>query len=122
MRSNNTAELVIETVEPSICTGKIYGTTASFSTFLCREMCLVRYKQTTLGIASALIKQPSLTMLVLTLVFRQAGKVALRRVPYPILVFFAATLPWQFFANALSEGSNSLPANTELISKIYLPA
>lgn len=88
--------------------------------FLAWRDILVRYKQTFIGIAWALIR-PFLTMIVFSIVF---GKIAQLpsdgEAPYPILVF-AAMLPWQFFASALSECSNSLITNANLISKVYFP-
>jgi len=80
---------------------------------------LVRYKQTVIGIAWALIR-PLLTMVVFTIVFGKIAKLPSEGVPYPLLVF-AAMLPWQFFATALGEASNSLIGNSNLISKIYFP-
>ncbi len=80
---------------------------------------LVRYKQTAIGIAWSVIR-PFLTMLVFTLVFGKIAKFPSDGVPYPILVF-AALLPWQMFANALAESSNSLVANSAMISKVYFP-
>jgi lipopolysaccharide transport system permease protein len=79
----------------------------------------VRYKQTAIGIAWALIR-PFLTMIVFTVVFGTLAQLPSEGVPYPILVF-AAMLPWQFFANSLSECSNSLISNSNLISKVYFP-
>jgi lipopolysaccharide transport system permease protein len=87
--------------------------------FLAWRDILVRYKQTTIGIAWALIR-PFLTMVVFTVVFGTLAKLPSGGAPYPILVF-AGMLPWQFFANALSECSNSLIANNNLISKVYFP-
>jgi lipopolysaccharide transport system permease protein len=87
--------------------------------FLAWRDILVRYKQTAIGIAWALIR-PFLTMVVFTVVFGQLAKLPSQGVPYPILVF-AGMLPWQFFSNALSECSNSLVGNANLISKIYFP-
>ncbi|MCL1463521.1 ABC transporter permease [Argonema galeatum] len=87
--------------------------------FLAWRDIVVRYKQTAIGIAWALIR-PFLTMVVFTVVFGKLAKLPSEGVPYPILVF-AAMLPWQFFANALSECSNSLIGNANLISKIYFP-
>jgi lipopolysaccharide transport system permease protein len=87
--------------------------------FLAWRDILVRYKQTVVGIAWALIR-PFLTMVVLTLVFGVIAKLPSNGVPYPILVF-AAMLPWQFFSNSLSECSNSLISNSNLISKVYFP-
>jgi lipopolysaccharide transport system permease protein len=87
--------------------------------FLAWRDILVRYKQTAIGIAWALIR-PFLTMVVFTVVFGNLAKLPSEGVPYPILVF-SAMLPWQFFANALSECSNSLISNSNLISKVYFP-
>ncbi len=87
--------------------------------FLAWRDILVRYKQTVIGIAWALVR-PLLTMLVFTVVFGQLAKLPSSGAPYPILVF-AAMLPWQFFASALSECSNSLLSNANLISKVYFP-
>lgn len=87
--------------------------------FLAWRDILVRYKQTAIGIVWALIR-PFLTMIVFTIVFGHLAKLPSGGVPYPILVF-AAMLPWQFFANALSECSNSLISNANLISKVYFP-
>ncbi|MGI8499982.1 MAG: ABC transporter permease [Hassallia sp.] len=87
--------------------------------FLAWRDILVRYKQTAIGMAWALIR-PFLTMVVFTVVFGNIAKLPSEGVPYPILVF-AAMLPWQFFATALSECSNSLVSNANLISKVYFP-
>ena len=87
--------------------------------FLAWRDILVRYKQTAIGVAWALIR-PFLTMIVFTVVFGQLAKLPSQGVPYPILVF-AGMLPWQFFSNALSECSGSLVGNANLISKVYFP-
>jgi lipopolysaccharide transport system permease protein len=87
--------------------------------FLAWRDILVRYKQTVIGIAWALIR-PFLTMIVFTIVFGKLAQLPSGGVPYPILVF-AAMLPWQFFASALAECSNSLIVNSNLISKVYFP-
>lgn len=87
--------------------------------FLAWRDILVRYKQTTIGVAWALIR-PFLTMVVFTVVFGNLAKLPSEGAPYPILVF-SAMLPWQFFSNALSECSNSLTGNAHLISKVYFP-
>mgnify|MGYP001791838930 CR=1 FL=1 len=79
----------------------------------------VRYKQTVIGVAWALIR-PFLTMVVFTIVFGNLAKLPSEGVPYPILVF-SAMLPWQFFANSLSSASDSLISNANLISKVYFP-
>ncbi len=88
--------------------------------FLAWRDILVRYKQTVIGIAWALIR-PFLTMVIFTIIFGKIAKLpAPGDVPYPLLVF-AAMLPWQFFSTALSESSNSLIGNANLISKVYFP-
>src|SRR6266853_223918 len=88
--------------------------------FLAWRDILVRYKQTVIGIAWALVR-PFLTMVVFTFVFSKVAKLhAPGSLPYPLMVF-AAMLPWQFFSTALSESSGSLIGNANLISKIYFP-
>ena len=87
--------------------------------FLAWRDLLVRYKQTVIGVAWALLR-PFLTMVVFTVVFGKIAGLPSGGVPYPILVF-AGMLPWQFFSNALSESSGSLVSNANLISKVYFP-
>jgi len=79
----------------------------------------VRYKQTMLGIAWAII-QPFLTMVVFSLFFGRLAKIPSDGVPYPIFSY-AALVPWTFFANALTQCSNSLVGNRQLITKVYFP-
>src|SRR5712691_2375503 len=86
--------------------------------FLAWRDVAVRYKQTVIGIAWALIR-PALTMLVFV-GFRRLVGLPAGAVPEPIFVL-AAVLPWQFFSSALSESSSSLIGNANLISKIYFP-
>jgi lipopolysaccharide transport system permease protein len=83
-----------------------------------RDIC-VRYKQTAIGVLWAVLR-PFLAMVIFTVVFGRIAKMPSNGIPYPILVF-AAMLPWQFFANSLSEASGSLIVNTNLISKVYFP-
>jgi lipopolysaccharide transport system permease protein len=83
-----------------------------------RDIC-VRYKQTAIGVLWAILR-PFLAMVIFTVVFGRIAKMPSYGIPYPILVF-AAMLPWQFFANSLSEASNSLVVNNNLISKVYFP-
>ena len=87
--------------------------------FLAWRDILVRYKQTVIGLAWALLR-PFLTMLVFTLVFSKLAKLPSDGVPYPIMVF-AALLPWQFFSNAFSSAGDSLISNASMISKVYFP-
>jgi lipopolysaccharide transport system permease protein len=79
----------------------------------------VRYTQTALGVAWAII-QPLFTMLVFTLFFGRLAKVPSDGIPYP-LFSYTALLPWQLFAYALTESSNSVVANERLITKVYFP-
>ena len=80
----------------------------------------VRYKQTIIGILWAVIR-PFLTMVVFTVVFgRLAQLPSDGGAPYALMVF-AAMLPWTLFSNALSESSNSLIGNANLIGKVYFP-
>jgi lipopolysaccharide transport system permease protein len=80
----------------------------------------VRYKQTVIGAAWALIR-PFLTMVVFTVIFgRLAGLPSDGTAPYALMVF-AGLLPWSFFATALGDASNSLIGNAHLISKVYFP-
>jgi lipopolysaccharide transport system permease protein len=79
----------------------------------------VRYKQTVLGIVWSVLR-PFLTMVVFTVVFGRLAKLPSDGIEYPILVF-AALLPWQLFSNSLSEGSSSIVANANMISKVYFP-
>jgi lipopolysaccharide transport system permease protein len=80
----------------------------------------VRYKQTFIGAAWAVVR-PLLTMIIFTFIFgRVAGMQKDTEVPYALVVL-SAMLPWQFFATALSESSNSLIANSNLVSRVYFP-
>jgi homopolymeric O-antigen transport system permease protein len=79
----------------------------------------VRYKQTVLGAAWAII-QPILTMVVFSVFFGRLAKMPSDGVPYPIFAF-AALVPWTFFANALTQASSSLVGSANLIKKVYFP-
>ncbi|MEI6234902.1 MAG: ABC transporter permease [Planctomycetota bacterium] len=88
--------------------------------FLAWRDILVRYKQTVIGVLWAVLR-PLLTMIVFSVIFGRLANLAKPGdAPYPIIVF-AAMLPWQFFANALSESGNSVLGNANLISKVYFP-
>lgn len=87
--------------------------------FLAWRDVLVRYKQTVIGILWAVLR-PLLTMTVFVFIFGRVAKLPADGLPYPVMVF-AGMLPWQLFATSLSEGSNSLITNTNLISKVYFP-
>jgi lipopolysaccharide transport system permease protein len=79
----------------------------------------VRYKQTVLGAAWAVI-QPVFMMVVFSLFFGRLAHVSSDGIPYPIFVY-CALLPWQLFSHALTESSNSLVASERLITKVYFP-
>ncbi len=80
----------------------------------------IRYKQTVIGIAWALI-QPVTSMVIMTVIFsRVAGLHSDGNTPYALMVF-AATMPWMFFSTALSSSSQSMVSNANLISKVYFP-
>jgi lipopolysaccharide transport system permease protein len=79
----------------------------------------VRYKQTLLGMAWAVI-QPVMTMLVFTFLFGKVAKLPTDGVPYPVFSF-AALIPWGLFVNALNQGSRSLVTHNNMVTKIYFP-
>jgi len=79
----------------------------------------IRYKQTALGAAWAII-QPLFTMLVFSLFFGKLAKVPSDGIPYPIFCY-AALVPWTFFANGLTQSSNSLVGSSNLLTKVYFP-
>ena len=79
----------------------------------------VRYKQTLIGAAWALL-QPLLLMLIFTFFFSRLAGVKSAGAPYPIFAY-AGLLPWTFFANAVTNSGNSLIGNTNLITKVYFP-
>jgi lipopolysaccharide transport system permease protein len=81
--------------------------------------CVVRYKQTVLGVAWAVIR-PVLAMIIFTVLFGRLAKLPSDGVPYSLMVF-AAMLPWTFFSTGLADASNSLISNTSLVSKVYFP-
>jgi lipopolysaccharide transport system permease protein len=87
--------------------------------FLCWRDIKVRYKQTVLGAAWAII-QPFLTMLVFSVIFGRLAKVPSDGIPYPIFTY-VALLPWTLFVYGLNQASNSLVNSANLITKVYFP-
>lgn len=79
----------------------------------------VRYKQTVLGVAWVIL-QPTLTMLIFSIFFGKLARIPSDGVPYPVFVF-CGLLPWQLFAKSLTDASNSLVANRQLLTKVYFP-
>lgn len=79
----------------------------------------IRYKQTVLGFAWAVL-QPFMTMVVFSLFFGKLGKIPSEGLPYPIFNF-AGLLPWQFFEQSINASTTSLVANSNMITKVYFP-
>lgn len=79
----------------------------------------IRYKQTLLGVAWAVL-QPFFTMVVFSIFFGKLARVPSDNIPYP-LFSFAALVPWTFFAYSLNQSANSLVGNANLIQKVYFP-
>jgi homopolymeric O-antigen transport system permease protein len=79
----------------------------------------VRYKQTALGVAWAVL-QPLLATLIFSIFFGRLARIPSDGIPYPVFAY-VALVPWQYFANALTESSNSLVASQNLIKKVYFP-
>jgi lipopolysaccharide transport system permease protein len=81
--------------------------------------CAVRYKQTVLGVAWAVIR-PVLAVVIFTVIFGRLAKLPSEGVPYSLMVF-TGMLPWTFFSTGFADASNSLISNTNLVSKVYFP-
>lgn len=79
----------------------------------------IRYKQTLLGVAWAVL-QPALTMAIFSLFFGKLARIPSDGIPYPLFVL-SALVPWNFFANGLHQSSNSLVGSAHLITKVYFP-
>jgi homopolymeric O-antigen transport system permease protein len=103
---------------PSLNLGELWEARELIYFLIWRDI-KVRYKQTILGASWAII-QPLFTMLIFSLFFGRLAKVPSDSIPYP-LFSFTALVPWTYFANALTQGSNSLVSNSSLIKKVYFP-
>src|ERR1700719_1155315 len=79
----------------------------------------VRYKQTVIGAAWAIL-QPVLTMLVFSLFFGKLAKIPSQGLPYPVF-YYSALLPWMYFATAMQGATNVVVENQRVITKIYFP-
>ena len=79
----------------------------------------VRYKQTLMGVSWAII-QPIMTMVIFSIFFGKLAGVPSDNIPYPIFSY-TALVPWTFFSNGLTQGSNSLVNNADMLRKIYFP-
>jgi lipopolysaccharide transport system permease protein len=87
--------------------------------FLTWRDILVRYKQTALGVAWAVI-QPIVTMIIFSLIFGKFGKLPSGGVPYPVFTF-TALLPWNLFASSLTRATTSVVGSANMVKKIYFP-
>jgi lipopolysaccharide transport system permease protein len=87
--------------------------------FLAMKEIKIRYKQTAIGAAWAIL-QPLFTMVVFTLIFNRLAKIPSEGVPYPIFSY-SGLLIWTYFSNSLSQSSNSLVDNVPLLTKVYIP-
>lgn len=87
--------------------------------FLCWRDIKVRYKQTALGVAWAIV-QPLMTMVLFSLFFGRLAKMPSDGVPYPLFVF-TALVPWMFFSNGITQSAGSLVENASLLKKVYFP-
>lgn len=87
--------------------------------FLCWRDIKVRYKQTALGVAWAIL-QPVMTMLLFSLFFGRLAKMPSDGVPYPLFVY-TALVPWMFFSSGITQSSGSLVENASLLKKVYFP-
>jgi lipopolysaccharide transport system permease protein len=102
----------------SVGLGELWEYRDLFYFFVWRDI-KVRYRQTVLGASWAII-QPFFSMVVFSLFFGRLAKVPSDGIPYP-LFSYAALVPWTFFANALTQSSNSLVLNANMVKKIYFP-
>ena len=116
-------ELPVHTIAPAsgwvpIRAGEIWEFRELLFFLVWREV-KIRYKQTALGVAWAIL-QPVLTMAVFSVFFGRLGRIPSDGLPYPVFAF-SALVPWQLFAFALAESSNSVVANQRLVTKVYFP-
>ena len=116
-------ELPVHTIAPAIGwvpirLGEIWEFRELLFFLVWREV-KIRYKQTALGVAWAIL-QPVLTMIVFSVFFGRLGRIPSDGLPYPVFAF-SALVPWQLFAFALAESSNSVVANQRLVTKVYFP-
>lgn len=121
--SNRESECPISVIRPEkgwpcLNPGEIWEYRDLLSLLTWRDI-KVRYKQTFLGVAWAVL-QPLLTMTVFSLFFGRLARIPSDGMPYPIFVL-AALVPWGFFSTSLNQASNSLVGNANLIKKVYFP-
>ena len=109
-------ELIIEAKRPESHYWRDIWKYRELFFFLAWRDILVRYKQTVIGVAWAVVR-PLLTMLILTVVFGRLAKMPSAACWYPIVVF-SAVLPWYFFSSAMASSGNSLLNNRGMVSKV----
>jgi lipopolysaccharide transport system permease protein len=103
---------------PKLDFGELWQYRELALTFVWRDL-KVRYKQTAIGVAWALL-QPFVTMVVLTLIFGKFAKFPSQNLPYPIFLY-SAQLPWTYFQSSFTGASSSVSINSQLVTKIYFP-
>ncbi len=120
MRADADSLLVIEPSSPwrGIDLREVWSYRELLYFFVWRDV-KVRYKQTVLGVAWAVI-QPLFAMLIFAFFFGRIAKLPSEGVPYPLFTY-AALLPWTFFASALTSGSQSVLGSANLVTKVYFP-
>jgi homopolymeric O-antigen transport system permease protein len=121
--SGNAAELPVVRVEPddgifSLRLKELWEYRELLYFLMWRDI-KVRYKQTSLGVAWAII-QPLFTMLIFSLFFGRLAKVPSDGIPYPLFAY-CALVPWTFFAHGLTMGTNSVVESANLVRKVYFP-
>jgi len=122
-RSNAHDDLPVIHIEPSkgwvsLKLDELWAYRELIYFFVWRDL-KVRYKQTVMGVSWAII-QPLFTMVIFSLFFGRLAGVPSDGVPYPVFSY-AALVPWTFFANALTQASNSLVLNANMVKKVYFP-
>jgi lipopolysaccharide transport system permease protein len=115
--------LAVYLIEPSrgigwLSLGELWEYRELLYFFLWRDL-KVRYKQTMLGVGWAML-QPLATMTIFSVIFGRLARVPTDSLPYPVFAF-CALVPWQLFAFALTESSNSVVSNQRLLTKVYFP-
>lgn len=103
---------------PELALGELWANRELVFFLVWRDL-KVRYKQTVLGIAWAVL-QPVITVIIFTILFSRLARLPSEGVPYPVFTL-AALLPWQLFAAAVSGASNSLVGSSSLLTKVYFP-